>query len=48
MNALIPLGAALPGALTIAEIDGTMGYAAAETALATRRAYTRDWADFAA
>jgi hypothetical protein len=38
----------LPGALTTAEIDATMGYAAAEKALATRAAYASDWRDFAA
>ena len=38
----------LSSALTTAEIDATMGYAAAETAQATRRAYQSDWADFAA
>jgi hypothetical protein len=38
----------LPGALTTAEIDATMGYAAAEKALATRTAYSSDWRDFAA
>jgi integrase len=39
LHDLIPLGPALPGALTAAEIDATMTYAAAEKALATRRAY---------
>ena len=39
---LIPLGPALPGALTTAEIDATMGYGSAEKALATRRAYQSD------
>jgi site-specific recombinase XerD len=48
MHDLIPLGPALPGALTIAEIDATMAYAEAEKALATRRAYQSDWRDFAA
>ena len=43
---LIPLSATLPGALTIAEIDATMGYAAAEKAQATRAAYASDWRDF--
>jgi hypothetical protein len=42
MNALIPLGPALPGAITTAEIDAT------EKALATRAAYASDWRDFAA
>ena len=36
MHDLIPLGPALPGALTTAEIDATMAYAEAEKALATR------------
>jgi hypothetical protein len=48
MHDLIPLDLALPGALTTAEIDATMGYAAAEKALATREAYASDWRDFAA
>jgi site-specific recombinase XerD len=39
---------ALPGALTIAEIDATMAYAEAEKAESTRRAYASDWRDFAA
>ena len=39
MHDLIPLGPALPGALTTAEIDATMAYAEAEKALATRQAY---------
>jgi hypothetical protein len=34
MHDLIPLGPALPGALTTAEIDATMAYAEAEKALA--------------
>jgi hypothetical protein len=34
----LPLGLALPGALTTAEIDATMAYAEAEKALATRAA----------
>ena len=45
---LIPLGTTLPGALTTAEIDATIGYAAAEKSLATREAYESDWKDFAA
>jgi site-specific recombinase XerD len=45
---LIPLGSALPGALTTAEIDSAIGYAEAEKALATRAAYASDWRDFAA
>jgi hypothetical protein len=48
MHDLIPLDAALPGALTVAEIDATMSYAEAEKALATRAAYASDWRDFAA
>jgi hypothetical protein len=48
MHDLIPLAAALPGALTVAEIDATMAYAEAEKALATRAAYASDWRDFAA
>ena len=48
MHDLIPLGPALPGALTTAEIDATMAYAEAEKALATRAAYASDWRDFAA
>jgi site-specific recombinase XerD len=39
---------ALPGALTTAEIDATMAYAAAEKSAATRAAYESDWRDFAA
>ena len=41
MHDLIPLGAALPGALTVAEIDATMAYAEAEKAPATREVYRR-------
>jgi site-specific recombinase XerD len=48
LHDLIPLGPALPGALTTAEIDATMAYAEAEKALATRAAYASDWRDFAA
>jgi integrase len=48
MHDLIPLGPALPGSLTTAEIDATMAYAEAEKALATRTAYASDWRDFAA
>jgi hypothetical protein len=39
LHDLIPLGPALPGALTTAEIDATMAYAEAEKALATRAAH---------
>ena len=46
LHDLIPLGPALPGALTTAEIDATMAYAEAEKALATRAAYASDWKDF--
>jgi site-specific recombinase XerD len=42
------IDSALPGALTVAEIDATMAYAAAEKAQATRAAYASDWRDFAA
>jgi hypothetical protein len=48
MNALIPLDAIPPGALTTAEIDATMAYAEAEKAKATHAAYASDWKDFAA
>ena len=48
MHDLIPIGQALPGALTTAEISATMAYAEAEKALATRAAYASDWRDFAA
>jgi integrase len=49
MHDLIPLGPALPGVLTTAEIDATMACAEAEKALATRAAYApRTWRDFAA
>jgi integrase len=48
LHDLIPLGTTLPGVLTTAEIDATMGYAAAEKALATREAYASDYRDFAA
>ncbi len=48
MHDLIPLGPALPGALTVAEIDATMAYAEAEKAAATRAAYASDWRDFVA
>ena len=48
MHDLIPLGPALPGSLTVAEIDATMAYAEAEKAQATREAYASDFRDFAA
>jgi hypothetical protein len=48
LHDLIPLGPALPGALTTAEIDSAMRFAEAEKALATRAAYASDWRDFAA
>jgi site-specific recombinase XerD len=48
MHDLIPLGPALDGALTLAEIDVTMAYAEAEKSPATRACYARDFADFAA
>lgn len=47
MHDLIPLGTALPGSLTTAEIDATMAYAEAEKAASTREAYASDWRDFA-
>jgi len=43
MNALIPIDAVLPGALTTAEIDATMAYAEAEKALATRAGMRATW-----
>ena len=48
MHDLIPLGTALPGALTVAEIDSAIGYAENEKSAATRQAYASDWRDFAA
>jgi integrase len=48
MHDLTLIDSALPGALTVAEIDATMGYAAAEKAAATRKAYDSDWANFTA
>jgi integrase len=48
LHDLIPLGPALPGALTTAEIDATMAYAQAEKSAATRACYASDWRDFAA
>jgi site-specific recombinase XerD len=48
MHDLTLIDPALPGALTVAEIDVTLAYAEAEKAAATRRAYETDWADFAA
>jgi hypothetical protein len=45
---LIPLPAVEPGALTPAEIDATMAFAQAEKLAATHKAYSSDWADFAA
>ena len=47
MHDLIPLAPTLPGALTEAEVDATMAFAAAEKAASTRAAYAGDWADFA-
>ena len=46
MQDLTLLDPALPGSLTVAEIDATMAYVEAEKAEATRRAYASDWADF--
>jgi len=43
MNALIPVSALPPGALTAQEIDATMAYAKAEKAVSTRVAYAADW-----
>src|SRR5215472_3321442 len=48
MHDLIILPQSLPSALTPAEIDATMAFAAAEKSAATRRAYATDWRDFAA
>jgi hypothetical protein len=48
MHGLIPLGPALPGALTTAEIDATMAYASNEKAASTRACYASDWRDFTA
>ena len=48
MRNLIPLPAVEPGALTPAEIDATMAFAQAERPAATHKAYSSDWADFAA
>jgi site-specific recombinase XerD len=45
---LIPLEHIPSGALTVAEIDATLAYAAAEKSAATRAAYAADWRDFAA
>ena len=47
MHDLIPLGPALAGSLTVAEIDDTMAYAEAEKSPATRACYERDFKDFA-
>jgi hypothetical protein len=48
MHDLIPVDAIPPGALTVAEIETTMAYAAAEKSAATHRAYAFDWRDFEA
>jgi site-specific recombinase XerD len=51
LHDLIPLGPASHDyavQLTVAEIDATMAYAAAEKSPATRACYARDFADFAA
>ena len=48
MRNLILLPAVEPGALTPAEIDATMAFAQAERPAATHKAYSSDWADFAA
>jgi integrase len=46
LHDLIPIEALPPGALTTAEIDATMAYAAAEKSAATHRAYRFDWVNF--
>ncbi len=46
MHDLIPLNSALPGSLTVAEIDATMAYAEAAASPATLVAYASDWRDF--
>jgi site-specific recombinase XerD len=46
MHDLIPLDRALPGALTLAEIDQTLRFAENEKAESTRRCYASDWRDF--
>ena len=48
MHDLIPLGPALPGALTTAQIEAAMAYAEAEKSEATRKADSADWKDFVA
>ena len=48
MHDLTLIDTALPGALTVAEIDTALRFAEAEKAAATRKAYDSDWADFAA
>jgi hypothetical protein len=48
MHDLIPADTLPPGALTTAEIDATMAFAAAEKSAATRAAYASDWCDLAA
>jgi integrase len=48
MHDLVHLEHIPSGALTIAEIDATIAFAAAEKAAATRAAYASDWRDFAA
>jgi site-specific recombinase XerD len=47
MHDVIVLDPALPGVLTVSEIDATMAYAEAEKSAATRAAYASDWRDFA-
>jgi hypothetical protein len=43
---LIGIDSLAPGALTVAEINGTMAYAEADKAAATREAYESDWRQF--
>jgi hypothetical protein len=46
LHDLITIDAVPPGALTTAEIDATMEFAANEKAEATRAAYDSDWRQF--
>jgi site-specific recombinase XerD len=48
LHDLTLIDTALPGALTVAEIDTALRFAEAEKAQATRAAYASDWRDFAA
>jgi site-specific recombinase XerD len=47
LHDLIPLDLALPGTLSIAEIDATMAYAEASKAASTLASYNSDWKQFA-